>query len=326
MKENPPRLGPDGKPAQDWAQNPKAAERKARQAAENAILEAEAAAPWSRDKIARMLDKLRSMEPIHVNGQDQPRQLNIHGVELPDDIDLRSLDLSHTNWHGGKAKRARFSGSNLAHMNTHGAMLIDCVFDDAESMESINLCQACLAGSSFTGIESEGSGGGMLGNEKWSKGLVAANLSESCCHGTVKGLDIQEHDLTTQLVDDVGRSLDHKMGPGETHVCGDCGVSFASVKARTEHSIREGHGKWTVSTDIRMVGQETVEPAVMDTRLWLQMKGRRPILRDGKLRSVGPKLWRANLTGLLKGHRVTNSDQRGPTISAPSVAEEDLFL
>lgn len=319
---NPPRIGNDGLLAQDLTENPKALERKAREAQERAALEAEAAAPWSRDKIGRMLDKLGKMEPIHLNGQDQPRQLNLHGVELPDGIDLTGLDLSHTNMHGLKARRARFSGSNLQSVNAHGAKLRECFFDGAESMESINLCQACLGGSSFIGIEAEGSGGGVLGDEKWSKGLTSANLSESCCHGTVRGLDIQDHELTTQLVDDVGRTLVHKHAPGETHVCGECGESYASVKARTEHSIREGHGKWTVSTDIKMLGQEKTEPAVMDTRLWLQMKGRHPLLRGGKLRSTGPQLWRANVTGMLVGHKDRTSDPNKPKISVSGVPEE----
>jgi hypothetical protein len=224
--------------------------------------------------------------------------------------------------HGVKAKGARFSGSDLSHVNAHGAAFRDCVFDDAVSMESINLCQSCLGGASFIGIESEGSGGGVLGDEKWSKGLTSANLSESCCHRTVRGLDIQEHDLTTQLVDDVGRSLVNRLTPGETHVCGDCGESYASVKARTEHVIREGHGKWTVRTDITMIGQETTEPAVMDTRLWLQMKGRHPIMRGGKLRSVGPQLWRANVTGMLAGHKDRTADPDKPKVAVSGLSEE----
>lgn len=321
MSEHIPRLDSDRKSTQDWPVNPKAVERKARQAAENSVLEAEAAAPWGRDKIVQMLDKLRSQEPIHVNGQDQPRQLNLHGVELPENIDLTGLNLSHANMHGVKTKGARFSGCDLSYVNAHGAVFTDCVFDDALSMESINLCQSCLSGSSFTGVEAKGAAS-ILGGETLSGGLTSANLSESCCHGTVKGLDIQEHELTTQLVDDVGRSLDRRLAPGETHACGECPGEFVSVKGRIEHSIRSGHGKWTVRNDIKMGAQETTEPAVMDTRLWLQMKGRRPIIRGGKLRSTGPQLWRANVTGMLVGHKDRTPDPAKPKISVSGVPDE----
>lgn len=316
------RIGPDGKPAQDWTENPKAAERKAREAAERSRLEAEAAAPFSRDKVARMLDDLRKREPIHVNGADQPQSLNLHGVMLPDGIDLSGLDLSHANMHGVKVKGGKFVGSNMAHVNAHGAIFQGCLFDDAESMEAINLCQSCLGGSSFSGVKSEGSGGGVLGDEKWSKGLTHANLSESCCHGTVRGLDIQEHELTTPIVDDVGRSLLQKLSPGETHICLECGGSFAGVKARVEHAVREGHSRWSIKTDLKMGTQNTQEPAVMDTRLWLQMKGRHPILRGGKLRSIGSQLWRANVTGMLKGHKDRTPDPSKPKVSVSGLPED----
>lgn len=322
MSEKPPRLGPDGQPAKDWTVNPKAQERRAREAVERSRLEAEAAAPWSRDKVARMLEDVRKRESIHVNGVDQPQSLNLHGVTLPDGIDLSSLDLSHANMHGVKVRGGKFVGSNMAHVNAHGAVFQECVFDDAESMESINLCQSCLKGSSFSGVKAEGSGGGVLGDEKWSKGLTSANLSESCCHGTVKGLDIQEHDLTTPLVDDVGRSLFQKLGAGETHVCQECGESFASIKARVEHAVREGHSKWSIKTDVKLGAQGIQEPAVMDTRLWLQMKGRHPILRGGKLRSTGSQLWRANVTGMLRSHKDRTSDPSKPKVSVSGLPED----
>ena len=210
----------------------------------------------------------------------------------------------------------------MAHANAHGAVFDGCLFDDAESMESINLCQSCLKGSSFSGVKAEGSGGGVLGDEKWSRGLTHANLSESCCHKTVRGLDIQEHELTTALVDDVGRSLFHKLEAGETHVCSDCGGSFVSVKARVEHTVREGHSRWSVKTDIKLGTQSAQEPAVMDTRLWLQMKGRRPILKGGKLRSTGSQLWRANVTGMLLGHKDRAVDPSKPKISVSGLPED----
>lgn len=301
-----PRFLPDGNVALDEVANPMASDRKAREQAERMTLEAEAAEPPSRRKIERLIERMKALEPMHINGKDRPHHTDLHGWIL-DGLDLSHLDLYGVNMSRASARGTLFIGANLLRVNGHGTVFEDARFDDAV-MEGFNGCQACFRNANFSGVKATGHDGGVLGTEKWTGGLVHANLSESCCYGSARGLDIQEHDLVTPLSDEAGRPLMTRLGRGESHVCGICDQAFASIKARIEHAMKEGHGTWSVRTDPGVPAQKTEEPAVMDTRLWLQARGRRPILKGGKLRSTGPQLWGANITGMLRGHKDRSLD------------------
>lgn len=296
----PPRLDPDGVPQVDLLVNPKAVERKEREAAEKAAFAAEAAAPPSRAKIERMIERASKLEPFEINGEKRPQGLNLHGWNL-DGLDLSGLDLSHANMHGVSAKGTKFTGANLGHVNGHGGVFEDAEFDDAVSMESFNGCRACFKGASFEGVVARAKDGG----DSFAGGLVGANLSESCCHASGSGLDIEEHGLTIEVVDpETQEKILRKVLPEDIHTCLECGLSMVTIKDRIEHTIETGHGKWRMGKNQDLLGQALVdEPVVVDMRLFLSTRNRRPIMKGGRLYSIGPQLRGANVTGMTTAHR-----------------------
>jgi len=171
------RIGPDGKPAEDVIVNPKAVERKAREAAEKARLEEEAKAPWSRERIETALESVRSKDPIgEVNGQVIAEQLNLHGADLSG-LDLSGLNLSGANLHGAKLLGADLTGTSLAGANLSQADLSEAILKGCD-LSSANLSESCICDADATEAS-----------------FRKANLADACIEGA-KGLDIRVVPLT----------------------------------------------------------------------------------------------------------------------------------
>ena len=171
------RVGPDGEPVQDIAINPKAIERKAREAEERSRLAAGAAEPWSRAKVERELARAAAAEsPGVVNGQEVRNSANMHGADLSG-LDLSGLDLSRTNLHSANLAGAKLTGCRLVGANLNDADLSDAEMEDVNAVEA-NFHGACLCGAKVEKTH-----------------FMKANLS-GCCYEAVDGLDIEEKPLT----------------------------------------------------------------------------------------------------------------------------------
>lgn len=177
MEDIKPRIGLDGNPAQDVSTNPKAIERKAREAEVRVRLEAEAKEPLSRSKIERELTKLSQKAPMAtIDGRDVFESLNLHGADISG-LDLSGLNLSNVNMHGVKAVGTNFTGCLMVNANLYGADLDGAVLEKANA-QSANLSEACLCRTTITD----------------------ANLRKANCHGACyessQGFDVEEKPLT----------------------------------------------------------------------------------------------------------------------------------
>jgi uncharacterized protein YjbI with pentapeptide repeats len=175
---NNPRIDLNtGIEATDVNVNPKAVERKQREAEERDRLAAEATEPWSRAKVERELARAAASESFGVvNGQEIRNSANLHGVDLAG-LDLSGLDLSRANLHGAKLVGTNLNGARLVGANLHDADLGDAQMEDVNAVEA-NFHGACLCGSKVAKTH-----------------FMKANLSE-CCHEATSGLDIEEKPLT----------------------------------------------------------------------------------------------------------------------------------
>lgn len=181
--KNPPRIGQDGLPQEDWEVNPKYLERLKSEEAEKKRLEEEAASPWTRERVIAAVVAARTSAPkdplpdgIYIGGQ-----ANLHGADLSD-LDLSGLNLSDANLHGAKLVRANLSGSNLSRANLSGADL------SFSNMTGADLWKANASGACFCGADVSKSR------------LHRINLSGSCVEGSL-GLDLETKPLTQADLD-----------------------------------------------------------------------------------------------------------------------------
>lgn len=175
------RIGPDGKPAQDVVSNPKANARKAELQEERRRLAEEAAAPWSRERLEREIERLANEPSVSVfEGKEVRNRLNLAGEDLSG-LDLSGLNLAGANLHGAKLAGADLTGASLSGANLSEADLSAAVLKGAD-LGLANLSKAQL----FDADVTEAS-------------LKKANLSEAEYEGA-KGLDIQEKVLTPAVL------------------------------------------------------------------------------------------------------------------------------
>lgn len=177
MGENKPRFLPDGTKAVDVTENPKRAERVAREAAEKLEREQELRSPWSRERVELHLARALGEGVLgFVNGQEIRTDADFHGADLSG-LDLSGLDFSRANMHGTNLVGAKLSGCRLVGANLHEAELRGAAMDNVNAVEA-NFHGACLCGAN-------------VGKTHFMK----ANLCESCCEAT-EGLGIVEKPLT----------------------------------------------------------------------------------------------------------------------------------
>lgn len=159
--------------------NPKAIERKAREARERSCREAEMMEPWSREKIDRIRARMkasRQENPGDLSGVTSALRIDLfradlhgkslHGVNLSF-ADIQEANLSESDFRGSNLFR-----SNLYHANLRGAIFIGC------NLSEVNLSRSCLCDADFTEAL-----------------LRGANLS-GCCYEGAKGLDLKEVRMT----------------------------------------------------------------------------------------------------------------------------------
>lgn len=177
MEEKTRRFDSDGEVVEDVMENPKAVERKLREANDRARLEAESKEPWSRAKVERELGRL-ALKPrtTVIDGREIFDRLNLHGVDLSG-LDLSGLDFSGVNMHGANLTGSILSGCRLVDANLCEATLTGAAFEQANAFGA-NLNKACLCAAKIGKTH-----------------FMTANLSESCCEAT-EGLDIVTNPLT----------------------------------------------------------------------------------------------------------------------------------
>lgn len=178
---HPKRIGRDGKPEEDVSVNPKAEDRKRREAQERSRVEAESKEPWSRTRIEREIARVReasrrSQSITLPNGVTVGPQVNLHEADLSG-LDLSGLVLAGANLHGANLSGADLTGASLAGANLHGANLEAAKLKGCDLSRAV-LQQSCLCWSDLS--EST---------------LLKSNLSD-CCHQNVVGLDLKEAKLT----------------------------------------------------------------------------------------------------------------------------------
>jgi uncharacterized protein YjbI with pentapeptide repeats len=177
MEDQKPRVDRDGNLVWDVLENPKAVERKKREAEEKARLEAEANEPWSRAKVERELGRLALKPPVAVmDGREIFDRLNLHGVDLSG-LDLSGLDLSGANMHGANLTAANLSNCRLVESNLSEALLTGASIENANAVGA-NLSKSCLCSAKIGKTH-----------------LMAVNLSD-CCYQETDGLDLVEKPLT----------------------------------------------------------------------------------------------------------------------------------
>jgi uncharacterized protein YjbI with pentapeptide repeats len=177
MEEQKPRVDRDGNLVWDALENPKAVERKKREAQEKARLEVEANEPWSRAKVERELGKLALKPPTAVvDGKESFDHLNLHGADLSG-LDLSGLNLSRVNMHGADLSGADLTGCLLTEANLHGANLDGAILEKTNA-QSANFHDACLCRTKISDAN-----------------LRKSNLS-NVCYENSQGFDINEKPLT----------------------------------------------------------------------------------------------------------------------------------
>lgn len=175
--ENKQRLDGFGKAVEDVLVNPKAVERKKREAEERARLEEEQASPWTRERVERELARV-SREGVFTvfDGKEVRHRANFQGHDFSG-LDLSGLDLSEVNLDSAKLTGANLSGCLMTSTNLHGADL------DGANLENINAQSANFHGACLCRTK-----------------ISDANLRKANCYGACyedsQGFDVEERPLT----------------------------------------------------------------------------------------------------------------------------------